>query len=285
MSKLVTPRVLSLRGLYLNHYPLYFRNPILVEFMSDTVILKVPEKFRRGGYKEDEHKSVESGRYLIEFMCEKLGIADLSDVNLLDIGCGNKFVQAILNGGLPIKNYVGIDIQPGLIEYLQSNVTDDRFTFYVSNTRNEMYNPEGEPLSGASRLPLEEGSFDIICLFSVFTHLAPDDYVGMLKLLRRYIKPEGKVFFTLFVNETTAGGHGFIDRFSDSFSALLTEEDMKRGLKGPPDFIDMYTEKPLWRAVYSRENAIRLAEGTGWEIESFHDPEEHIQHSMICKPT
>ena len=156
--------------------------------------LAVPDEFRRGGKKEDEQASVASGLALIELMCSRTGRDDLGETALLDMGCGNKFVQAILTHDLPLKRYVGIDIHPGLIEFLRTNVNDERFSFYTSNDRNDMYNPTGEPLSDQSRLPVEEGSFDLICLFSVFTHLAPDDYSFMLKLLRRYIKPGGAIF-------------------------------------------------------------------------------------------
>jgi SAM-dependent methyltransferase len=251
--------------------------------MSNSTI-HVPEEFRRGGKKENENESVASGFSLLQLMCKKLGIADLAGKDLLDMGCGNKFTQAILEGGLPINRYVGIDIHPELIAFLQSNVTDDRFTFYTSNTQNAMYNPKGKPLSEKTRLPLEEESFDFICLFSVFTHLAPNDYVGMLKLLRRYIKPEGRIFFSLIVNELTAGGHGFFDKMAPSIEAALTEQELEIGLQGPKDFVDWVPERPLWRAVYSRENALRLVADTGWEIESLNDPEENIQHYMICKP-
>lgn len=246
--------------------------------------IHVPQAFRRGGRKEDEEASVKSGSRLLQLMCEKLGIADLAGKDVLDIGCGNKFTQAILEGGLPINRYVGIDIHPQLIEYLRSNVNDDRFTYFTSNTQNAMYNPGGEPLSENTRLPLAERSFDIICLFSVFTHLAPDDYVLMLKLLRRYIKPDGRLFFSLFVNEQTAGGHGFIDKLAPYFAANFSAKELVGGFQGPQDFVDWVPDKPLLRAVYSRGNAIRLVDGAGWEIESLNDPEEYIQHYMICKP-
>ena len=63
-------------------------------------ILHVPEKFRRGGRKENENESVTSGFDLLQLMCKKLDIADLAGKDLLDMGCGNKFTQAILEGGL-----------------------------------------------------------------------------------------------------------------------------------------------------------------------------------------
>lgn len=251
--------------------------------MSKSTI-HVPEEFRRGGKKENETESVTSGFHLLQLMCRKFGIADFAGKHLLDMGCGNKFTQAILGGGLPIGRYVGIDIHPGLIEFMQQNITDDRFSFHVSNTQNAMYNPDGEPLSETTRLPLEQASFDYICLFSVFTHLAPHDYVLMLKLLRRYIKPGGKIFFSLILNELTAGGRGFIDRMAPHIKAALSEQAPDVALQGPKDFVDWVPSRPLWRAVYSREYAMRLVAGTGWEIESLNDPEEYIQHYMICRP-
>ena len=105
-----------------------------------TLTAEMKEGKKHACYGPGEKEDLES----TAAFCREIGIPDLSDVNLLDMGCGNKFVQAILNGGLPIKKYVGIDIHPGLIEHLQSNVTDDRFSFHVSNTHNNMYNPDGE---------------------------------------------------------------------------------------------------------------------------------------------
>jgi hypothetical protein len=47
----------------------------------------------------------------------------------------------------------------------------------------------------------------VICLYSVFTHLSPADYVTMLKILRRYVRPEGRLV-PLFVDELTDDGLG-----------------------------------------------------------------------------
>ena len=168
-----------------------------------------------------------------------------------------------------------------LIEFLQENVGDPRFSFYPLDVHNDMYNPDGAPLTENTPLPIPEASFDVICLFSVFTHLAPHDYVAMLKLLRRFARPDARIIFSLFVNETTPGGHGWVDRMVPYIEAAITEENVNQP---PADFVDWVPEKPLWRAVYSRRHATELVEGTGWEIESLNDPTEVIQHYMICKP-
>jgi SAM-dependent methyltransferase len=253
--------------------------------------LNVPRELRRGRKAGNEEESVESGLQLINLMADKLGLKDFGNSSMLDIGCGCKFVQAFLTEDLPLGSYVGVDVFPQLIEFLKSNVTDPRYSFHTLNAHNEMYNTEGEPLSENTRIPMEEASSDVICLYSVFTHLAPHDYVAMLKMLRRYVKPDGKLMFTLFLNERTEGGLGFIDNIHRSWAEnaerLETHKDAFRTQiekDKEPDFLDYDPANPLKWAIYSRENAIKLVAGTGWEIESLNDPETAIQHYMICRP-
>ncbi|MCB1688471.1 MAG: class I SAM-dependent methyltransferase [Halioglobus sp.] len=253
--------------------------------------LEVPQKIRRGRLRWDEQRSVASGVELLKLLASSLGHADLANLRVLDIGCGCKFTQAILDRGLPVGQYVGVDVYGEMIEFLRSSVSDERFEFHHINTHNEMYNPDGEELSDATRLPIAENSFDIICAFSVFTHLAPADYVAMLKMLRRYIKPDGHLFFTVFINEETAGGFGRVDLFKKAMqkaerSQLEKHKDefVKSQREGIPDFVDAIPEQPLRAAIYSRKHALELMEDTGWHIDSLNDPLMHIQHYMICSP-
>jgi len=258
--------------------------------MSERV-LKVPRHFRRGGKARDEDDSVESGLRIIQLMCRQFNLPDLGNSAVLDMGCGCKLVQAILDNDLPIGRYVGLDVFADLIKFLQANVTDPRFSFHALNTHNAMYNKEGVPLTADLQLPVPEYSFDIICLFSVFTHLAPHDYVTMLRMLRRYIKPGGKLIFSLFLMETTSSGLSLIDGFQRSLDAnpqmmgkFEAAVRAKLEAEGPPDFLDYDPSDPLHWALYSRQHALRLVQDTGWAVESLNDPEESIQHYMICNP-
>jgi SAM-dependent methyltransferase len=245
--------------------------------------LTVPIELRRGALSDDQAKSLASAASLFELMCRKFELEDMADVELLDMGCGTKLVQAILEYDIPIKRYVGVDVYQEMIEFLRSEVTDERFAFHHMDTHNEMYNSQGIALDAAKGLPFEDQQFDLICLYSVFTHLAPHDYSAMLKLLRPYIKHTGSVIFSLYVNEETDGGHGLIDALARGLKA--SPEKLPEGAKKEtPPFVDAHASKPLAWALYSREHAIELCEGTGWEIESLNDPEESIQHYMICKP-
>jgi SAM-dependent methyltransferase len=248
--------------------------------MSDA-ILDVPAKFRRSQSKADQAATIRSAVWLIDHMCEHVGIPDLGETELLDVGCGVKFTQALIARSLPLKRYVGIDVYADMIEYLQRTVTDPRFSYVHIDAHNELYNKDGHPLEELDSLPVGGDTFDLICLFSVFTHLEPHDYVTMLRLLRGCVRPDGRLFFTLFVNELTAGGHGLADgyaRWRAASGAQVAPGDE------PPPFVDLAPSKPLWWAMYSRQHALELIDGTGWEVVELSDPEELVQHHIVCRP-
>ncbi len=154
--------------------------------------LVVPSELCRNAIR-DPVAVVDASVWLIGHMCEHIGASDLGDLDVLDFGCGVRFTQAFLNRGVPIKHYVGVDVSRPVIDFLRSNVSDPRFEFFHLDARNERYNPTGQPLSEMTVPETEGRRFDLICLFSVFTHLAPADYVAMLRLLRRFVQPDGRL--------------------------------------------------------------------------------------------
>jgi SAM-dependent methyltransferase len=193
--------------------------------VSEQHALEVPAGLRRSAHRSDE-AWIESARQLLDLVCRQCGIDDLSASRVLDMGCGTKIAKALLDDRRPIARYVGIDVEPRVIEFLQANVHDERFAFHHIDVQNDLYNPDGLPLAERTELPLGDETFDIIWLFSVFTHLAPDDYVAMLRLLRRYVRDDGWLVFSLYVNERTEAGHGPLDwRFR---TPRLSEADVQR---------------------------------------------------------
>lgn len=210
---------------------------------------------RRGARRTDEEWTA-AAHALFALLAEATGRADLGDVALLDVGCGNKFAAAIVNDGVPIRRYVGIDTDEEVIRHLIEHVVDPRLAFHFLDAHNEMYNQAGQPLDSFGRLPVGEEQFDLISLFSVFTHLAPHDYRAMLELIRPHVAPDGKLIFSLFVDQ----GDG-------------------------PDFLDRVPDRPLLEAVYSEPYARRLIEGTGWEVDELRAPVRTVvQHHFICRP-
>jgi SAM-dependent methyltransferase len=253
-----------------------------VRRMAEATELHVPLKFRRGARKLEEEESIDSAVSLIRRMCATVGIEDLRDTELLDFGCGVKFTQAILNRSLPVKRYVGVDVYREMIEFLVANVHDPRFEYRHIDAHNALYNPEGQPLVDAP-VPLDGRSFDLICLFSVFTHLAPGDYRTMLELLRPHVREDGRLFYTLYINERTEGGHGLIDTWIRGLSSETKASLRGAGGERPP-FCDLDPRRPLLHAVYTEEYARELLEGTGWRVLSLSPPDVHIQHHIVCAP-
>jgi SAM-dependent methyltransferase len=251
--------------------------------------LEIPPRFNRSASSlRDPDAAEESASFLIRYVCDKLGLVDLSAQEVLDVGCGTKFTQAFLNRQIPINRYVGIDVHYEMISFLRHNVANPHFEYHHVNVRNELYNPDAPPMSEHSDLGVSARTFDVIWLFSVFTHLAPHDYSTMLKLLRRYARPEGRLIYTLFIDEFTDGGYGFIDKLDKGIRARwerdrITKRSEERAREVRP-FVDVYPDYPLRCALYSREYAFELIEGTGWAPLELLPPNEFAQHHFVCAP-
>lgn len=145
----------------------------------------------------------DAAEMLLEEMARKTG-KQLSDSDVLDVGCGTRFAVGIHNRGIAIKRYTGIDIDQKLIKWLQSIVKDKNLEFIHWPVKNPAYNPDGLEMSEFSSLPTNK-VFDVISFFSVFTHLNPADAKKMLEFCRPRLKPNGRVFLTAFVVETIEG--------------------------------------------------------------------------------
>lgn len=253
-------------------------------------MLEIPREFNRSAWPLRESDAAEdSAVFLIRYVCDVLGVPDLSGHEVLDVGCGTKFTQAFLNHGLPIKAYIGVDVHVDLITFLQSKVLDPRFEYHHIDVRNELYNPDAPAMTPDTDLGVGDRVFDLIWLFSVFTHLAPHDYHTMLRLLRRYIRPAGRLIFTLFIDELTDGGHGAIDHMSRA--ARARRHGTSPGQPPRPvrpravkPFVDLYPDQPLRCALYSRDYAHELINDTGWKPLELLPPNQFAQHQFVCAP-
>jgi SAM-dependent methyltransferase len=245
--------------------------------------LDIPQRFNRAKHKRHD-AAVHGAAFLIRHVCDTLGLADLSDQEVLDVGCGTRFTEAILEQELAIGRYVGVDVYREMIDFLRENVSDPRFEFHHIDVHNALYNPDAPPMTEAAELGIGDRTFDIIWLFSVFTHLDPGDYATMLRVLRRYIRPNGRLVFTLFVDELTEGGHGFIDRVSSGLREGAPDIGAVNRERRARPFVDVYPDQPLLCALYSREHAFELIDGTGWRPVELLPPNDFAQHHFVCVP-
>jgi len=219
--------------------------------------IEIPSQFSRNDAKIQALGTEDTGSTLINYANELLGYSDLSNKDILDVGCGVRFTQTIINRDIPIQSYTGIDIDKPLITYLINNVQDTRFSFHYWNIYNKLYNATGKKLTKRTKLPIpKDKKFDVIWMFSVITHNNPTDTECLLYILRKYITQSGYLLFS-----------AFIDNNIDSFE-------------------DRIKDQPLLNAYYNEKFIRRIISKAGWEVKSLHDrrPDYLIQHHFVCKP-
>lgn len=220
--------------------------------------LEIPARFNMNHSSVVEMGPDNTGQQLIELVIQELKISSLKNTNILDIGCGVRFTQAIINRSIQISSYTGIEVNRPIIDYLKIEVEekDNRFKYIHYNIENDMYNKNSKTtLSDLTRLPVE-GRYDLIWLFSVFTHLNIDDAEAMLLLIRLHVEVNGHLFFSSFID---ADLDGF--RYNDP-------------------------EHPLYQVYYGLSTMKHLLKKTGWKIIKYQKRDFNlpIVDYFVCKP-
>jgi SAM-dependent methyltransferase len=240
--------------------------------MSELVI---PKELHRSLRKDDEEEVQRSAVALLEVLAGELDRPDLGGVSILDVGCGVKFTQAFLNRGLPLGSYTGVDVHEPVIAFLRSSVVDPRFRFHHVDFHNARYNPGGHKMTPASELPVEGPAYDLICGFSLFTHLDPDDFATMLTIMRRYAHEGSRLVFTAFLDVHTASGHGLIDQYTKALGYDVSTGEPYR---------DFAPDDVLRVALYSEDHVRSIIDRSPWTLLSVKDPTRHAQHLLTLAP-
>jgi hypothetical protein len=143
--------------------------------------LVVPSELCRNAI-GDADAVVDPAEWLIRHMSEHIGVDDFGALEVLDFGCGGAVHASVpeprcSDHTLCRRRCLPTSHRLPAVECL-------RFALRVLPPRraNDLYNPTGTPLADMTVPEIDGRRFDLICLFSVFTHLSPADYVAMLRL-------------------------------------------------------------------------------------------------------
>jgi hypothetical protein len=201
-----------------------------------------------------EYASEVSGHYLLKIMCLRLGWPSLAGKRLLDYGCGVRFARTIINLGMDIGFYAGVDVNNAAIAWLQANVADERFSFTPTDVSNQRYNPEGTRAADKNLLTdLGLSGFDAACMFSVITHQKPDEAELTFAALRESVVIGGALYFTAFIDSTDLNYH------------------------------EAAPNKPGHRSIYHPDVLINLVERCGWRVHATYARSKFQQAAFLCR--
>ena len=131
-----------------------------------------------------------------------------ADSRVLDIGCGCGQLAVPLTGMLGGRGtYDGFDPDADAIAWCSARITPRfrNFRFAHADLANSQYNPGGRLHAASFRFPYEDGSFDLVVLKSVFTHLQGPAMWHYLTEIRRLLAPGGRTIasFMLLNDESS----------------------------------------------------------------------------------
>jgi SAM-dependent methyltransferase len=167
--------------------------------------------------------------------------------DIVEIGCGCGRIATHLNADYFSGTYLGIDIDPEMIEYCKSHFPSPRFSFKLSPHTSSTYRTaassvrEPEPFSIAA-----PDSKDFIYSTSLFTHLLEEELAFYLEESFRALRRDGIIFMSFFCIEHVEMGKPW------TFSH-------RRG-KAYID-VEQYPEAAI---AYSKDYMVRLAEKLGF---------------------
>ena len=147
-----------------------------------------------------------SGDSIKAQLVELAGLTPESRV--LDVGSGNGRLAMALTGLLrPPGSYDGLEIVEAGVVWCRAAITArwPYFRFHHADIENRAYNPRGKTPAAEYRFPFPDGTFDLVTLVSVFTHLLPADANSYLGEIRRVLRDDGRCLSTWFIYDDTSG--------------------------------------------------------------------------------
>lgn len=145
---------------------------------------------------------LESATREVDRLVERLGLSPES--RILDVGSGpGRLAIGIIQRLGEVREYCGVDVGEDFIRWGQRHISPEHpnFRFVHVDVENRRYNPDGRGRDSSFAFPFENGRFDIIVLYSVFTHMLTDGVRSYLKEFQRILSPGGKILLTAFVED------------------------------------------------------------------------------------
>ena len=141
------------------------------------------EKLKRNHDYEEAMSLAVGGRYYAVGAIERQALIQVglrAEHTLIDMGCGSGRTAYGLRTYLDGR-YIGYDIVPELVEYAKEKCQRSDWKFGTVDR---------------IQIPEPDGSVDMVCFFSVFTHLLHEQSFNYLREAVRVLKPGGAIVFS-----------------------------------------------------------------------------------------
>ena len=156
------------------------------------------------------------------------GVEEAYFDRVFDFGCGcGRVARQMIQQRKPPREYLGIDIHRGMIDWCRNNLTPRApgFRFEHFDAYNIGFNPNGArtPL----RFPAETGRYTLVNAWSVFTHILEPDVSHYLAEVRRVMAADATPL-PVVSGGSDDGGHAVaLHEEGDSPNRALPKKVMK----------------------------------------------------------
>lgn len=140
--------------------------------------------------------------------------ASLSGKAVVDVGCGDGFMALGVSHRARPARLVGYDLNPTDTGYLERRAREEG----VDPAAPGLSFEQSEP----TRIPAEDASFDAAFSWSAFEHIA--EPIGVLREIRRVLRPDGLFFLQLWPFYFSAKGSHLWEWFPEDFHHLQRAE-------------------------------------------------------------
>jgi SAM-dependent methyltransferase len=184
---------------------IYLRNELLANEIGRSLSTKDPifpsrENIRKIGPMNTLGQFKELGIQSLKVLMHYTTIRP--DSSVLDIGCGYGRLSIPLTRFLSQQgSYAGIDVMEHAIADCRRRISpgNDNFRFEHVDVHNGLYNNDASMAVGDALRSFGNGDFDVVFMFSVFSHMMPEDVASYLAQIRRVLKPGGQLLTTFFI--------------------------------------------------------------------------------------
>jgi SAM-dependent methyltransferase len=144
---------------------------------------------------DDDETYLAIGDNLVTLLERHTGLRP--DSTVLDIGCGyGRLAHALLRRGFTGR-YLGVDVLERHIRWCAEQLGTQGVEFRHVDAHNDRYNPNGT--ERPDQLDLEGETFEIAALFSVFTHMWPEDVAAYMRVIASALDAGGAAVASFFL--------------------------------------------------------------------------------------